>query len=170
MGSAEATSGGKLCSIAGKTVCIGSRILTAGREATEMAATEHGDDPMPLAYWCILIAALLPIVWISYAKIGSSGDNHYPREDYVELTPPKRRAYAAHQNAYENFPFFAAAVLVAATMGAPISIVNVLAVLYILFRIIHGLLYIANKASLRSLAFAAAWLINVAIFVLPAFK
>ncbi len=125
---------------------------------------------MPLAYWCILIAALLPIVWISYAKIGSTGDNHYPREDYEELTPPKRRAYAAHQNAYENFPFFAVAVLVATTMGAPVSTVNVLAVLYILFRIIHGLLYIANKASLRSLAFAAAWLINIAIFVLPAFK
>ncbi|CAN5365442.1 MAPEG family protein [soil metagenome] len=125
---------------------------------------------MSLAYWCILIAALLPIVWISYAKIGSTGDNRYPREEYDELTPPKRRAYAAHQNAYENFPFFAVAVLVATTMGAQASTVNVLAVLYILFRIAHGLLYIANKSSLRSLAYTAALVVNVAIFVLPGFK
>lgn len=125
---------------------------------------------MPLAYWCILIAALLPIVWISYVKIGFTGDNRYPREEYDELTPPKRRAYAAHLNAYENFPFFAVAVLVATTMGAPVATVNVLAVLYILFRIAHGLLYIANKAPLRSLAYTAALVVNVAIFVLPAFK
>ena len=78
--------------------------------------------------------------------------------------------FRSHQNAYENFPFFAVAVLVATTLGAPVPAVNVLAVLYILFRIVHGLLYIANKPSLRSLAFAAAWLINIAIFVLPAFK
>jgi uncharacterized MAPEG superfamily protein len=124
---------------------------------------------MPVAYWCVLIAALLPIVWVSYAKAGLRSDNHYPREDYDELTSPKRRAYAAHLNAFENFPFFAVAVLVATTMGAPVSTVNMLAVLYIVSRIAHGLLYIADKSALRSLAYLVALVINVAIFVLPAF-
>lgn len=125
---------------------------------------------MPLAYWCILIAALLPVVWVKYAKAGSGSDNRYPREDYDELTPPKRRAYAAHQNAYENFPFFAVAVVIAVTMGAPITIVNGLAVLYILLRIAHGLLYITNKPALRSGAYTAAMGANLAIFVLPVFR
>ncbi len=77
-------------------------------------------------------------------------DNLYPREEVDDLPPMKRRAYAAHQNAYENFPFFAAAVLVATIMGAPINIVNWLAVAYIALRIAHGILYIFNKPSLRS--------------------
>ena len=66
--------------------------------------------------------------------------------------------------------FFAAAVIIALTMGAPASIVNWLAGLYILIRIVHGLLYIADQASLRSMSYLAGFVVNVAIFVLPAFK
>lgn len=54
---------------------------------------------MPVAYWCILIAALLPLVWVGYAKSGSH-DNNTPRDDANRLDGAKRRAYAAHQNAY----------------------------------------------------------------------
>jgi uncharacterized MAPEG superfamily protein len=125
---------------------------------------------MPIAYWCILVAALLPFGWVAYAKAGSGSNNHYPREDYDDLTPRKRRAYAAHQNAFEGFPFFAVAVLAALTMGAPAGALNVLAVLYVLLRVTHGLLYISDKSSLRSLAFTAALVVNVAIFALPAFR
>ncbi len=125
---------------------------------------------MPVAYWCVLIAALLPIVWAWYAKAGMQSDNRYPREEVDDLPPMKRRAYAAHQNAYECFPVFAAAVIIAVTQRAPIDIVNWLAVAYIVFRIAHGLLYIYNKPPLRSLAFMLAFLVNVAIFVLPAFR
>jgi uncharacterized MAPEG superfamily protein len=129
-----------------------------------------GEDAMPLAYWCVLIAALLPIVWVTCAKAGSSGDNHRPRDGIESLPGPKRRAYAAHQNAYENFPFFAAAVLAAASLGAPIGRVNMLAAIYVAVRIVHGLLYIADQASLRSLAYLVGLLLNIAIFVLPAFS
>ena len=125
---------------------------------------------MPIAYWCVLIAALLPIALVSFAKIGVESDNRYPREDYDNLPPAKRRAYAAHQNAYENFPFFAAAVIIAMTMGASASMVGWLAMAYIAVRIVHGLLYINNMSSLRSLAYLAGLVINIAIFVLPAFK
>lgn len=125
---------------------------------------------MPLAYWCVLIAALLPYVWAKYAKTGSGSDNRHPRDDYDGLAPHKRRAYAAHQNALEAFPFFAVAVVIALTMGAPVHTVNLLAVLYIVLRIAHALLYISNRPAARSLVFAAAMALNVAIFVLPAFK
>lgn len=125
---------------------------------------------MPLAYWCVLIAALMPYVWVKYAKAGSGSDNRYPREDYDEFTPPKRRAYAAHLNALESFPFFAAAVVIALTMGAPLYTVNLLAVLYVLLRVAHGLLYVLNQSKARSLVFTAAMAVNIAIFVLPAFR
>jgi uncharacterized MAPEG superfamily protein len=124
---------------------------------------------MPLAYWCILVAALLPLALVAYAKAGSS-ENNTPRDAALTLQGAQRRAYAAHQNAYENFPFFAAAVIIAVTMGAPLSTINWLALGYVAIRIIHGLLYVADKASLRSLSYAVGLIINVAIFVLPAFK
>lgn len=125
---------------------------------------------MPLAYWCILIAALLPIALVSFAKAGSGGDNRHPREELEGLPAAKRRAYAAHQNAYENFPFFAVAVISAATLGAPLGTLNTLAALYIAARIAHGALYINDSARLRSMAYGAGLLINIAIFVLPVFK
>jgi uncharacterized MAPEG superfamily protein len=125
---------------------------------------------MPLAYWCVLIAALLPYVWAKYAKAGSGDDNRHPRENFDTLEPHKRRAYAAHQNALETFPFFAVAVVIALTMGAPVHTANLLAVLYIALRIAHALLYILDQPTVRSLAFAAAMAVNVAIFVLPAFR
>lgn len=124
---------------------------------------------MPLAYWCVLIAALMPYALGKYAKRGVPSDNRYPREDYENFPPRNRRAYAAHQNALESFPFFAVAVVIALTMGAPVYIVNVLAVLYLLLRIAHALLYIFNKPTARSLTFAVAMAVNVAIFVLPVF-
>jgi uncharacterized MAPEG superfamily protein len=124
---------------------------------------------MPLAYWCVLIAALLPIAIVAYAKSGAR-DNSHPRDAVASLPDSKRRAYAAHQNAYENFPFFAAAVITATTLGGSISTVNILAALYVVLRCLHAVLYVNDAASARSLCFAAALLVNIAIFVLPAFK
>jgi len=124
---------------------------------------------MPFAYWCVLIAALLPTVWVMYAKRGEI-DNHNPRAGIDQLPAPRRRAYGAHLNALENFPFFAAAVIIATTMGAPVSTVNWLAGLYIVLRIAHGLFYVGDLASARSMSFLAGFLVNIAIFVLPAFR
>lgn len=124
---------------------------------------------MPLAYWCVLIAALMPIAIVVYAKAGSR-DNHHPRDSVASMPEAKRRAYAAHQNAYENFPFFAVAVITATTLGASISTVNVLAAVYIVLRVLHAVLYVRDVASARSLVYGAGLLVNIAIFVLPAFK
>jgi uncharacterized MAPEG superfamily protein len=121
-----------------------------------------------LAYWCVLVAALLPLALVTYAKAGSS-ENNTPRDAALTLQGGQRRAYAAHQNAYENFPFFAAAVIIAVTMGAPVSTINWLAASYVAVRIVHGVLYIADQATLRSLCYTVGLIINIAIFVLPAF-
>jgi uncharacterized MAPEG superfamily protein len=124
---------------------------------------------MPIAYWCILVAVFMPLVLAVYSKSGSR-DNNAPRDDAENLSGAKRRAYAAHQNALENFPFFAVAVVAALSFGATITTLNGLAVLYIAFRIAHALCYIADKATLRSAAYSGAFFTNIAIFVLPAFK
>jgi uncharacterized MAPEG superfamily protein len=124
---------------------------------------------MPIAYWSILIAALLPLVLVAYAK-SSSRDNNAPRDSAEQLAGAKRRAYAAHYNAFESFPFFAVAVIAALNFGAPASTVNALAVLYLVSRIAHALMYIADKPTLRSSAYTVGLFANIAIFVLPALK
>jgi uncharacterized MAPEG superfamily protein len=124
---------------------------------------------LPIAYWCILVAALLPLILVGYAKSGSR-DNNAPRDSAERLAGAKRRAYAAHQNAYENFPFFAVAVVAALSFGASATTVNVWALLYIACRVVYSWLYITDKASLRSAAYGLAFIANIAIFVLPALK
>ena len=47
---------------------------------------------------------------------------------------------------------------------------NILAALYIVARGVHAVLYINDAASARSLAYTVGLLLNIAIFVLPAFK
>lgn len=123
---------------------------------------------MPLAYWCVLVAALMPLALAAYARSGSR-DNNHPRDAVKTLPAAKRRAYAAHQNAFESFPIFAAAVIIALTLGASVSTVNILASLYIMLRGVYAVLYINDAATARSATYTAALLVNIAIFVLPAF-
>ena len=124
---------------------------------------------MPIAYWCILIAALLPLALVAYAK-SSARDNNAPRDAADRLTGEKRRAYAAHQNAYENFPFFAIAVISALAFGEPSNLLDGLAIAYVLLRIVHAALYIRDVASARSIAYLLGLVVNVVIFALPAFQ
>jgi uncharacterized MAPEG superfamily protein len=124
---------------------------------------------MPFAYWSILVAALLPLVIAGYAKSGSR-DNNTPRDSADQLSGAKRRAYAAHQNAFESFPFYAVAVIAALSFGASATTVSVFAAVYLVSRIAHALFYIADKSALRSAAYGVGFLTNVAIFVLPAVK
>ena len=125
---------------------------------------------MPVAYWCVLVAALLPLIWVALAKWGAPTTNRHPREEVGDLPPHRRRAYAAHQNAYENFPFFAAAVIVAVTSGAPLAAVNGLALIYLVLRILHGLCYVGNYSTPRSIVYTLGLLVNIAIFVLPVWR
>ena len=124
---------------------------------------------MPLAFWCVLIAALMPYLLVAYAKAGAR-DNNRPRDAAESLQGAQRRAYAAHQNSFETFPFFAAAVITAQLLGAGGTTLNVLAGIYILIRVAYAYFYIADIATTRSLVWGAGLFVNIAIFVLPVFK
>lgn len=47
---------------------------------------------MPLAYWCLLIAGLLPYAWALVAKLGAPYDNHRPREVLAHAQGHRKRA------------------------------------------------------------------------------
>jgi uncharacterized MAPEG superfamily protein len=127
-----------------------------------------------LAHWCILAAALLPIVCAGIAKSGMMNkprrdggyDNHDPRAWLSRQGDWRARANAAQANSFEALPFFFAAVLVALHLQASPLSLDLLAVLFVLLRVAYIYLYVTDRAGLRSLAWALAFLVNVVILFL----
>lgn len=108
---------------------------------------------LSVAYWCVLVAALLPYVWTVIAKSrGERYDNREPRAWLARQDDPRvQRANAAQLNAFEAFPPFAAAVILAHLAGVPDARIALLAVVFVVARILHGLVYIAGVSVVRSL-------------------
>lgn len=123
---------------------------------------------MTLAFWCVLIAAYLPIVWTAAAKFsGGFGeqDNHHPREFLDRLSGWRKRAHWAQMNAFEAFPPFAAAVIIAQYLQAPQARIDALAIAFVALRVLHGIFYLTDRARLRSTVWFAAVGCVIALFV-----
>ena len=123
------------------------------------------------AYWCVLVAALLPIVCAGIAKWGAFGkprrdggfDNENPRAWLARQTDWRARANAAQANSFESLPFFIGAVVIAHLLGAYQTRLDLLAFVYVVLRVVFILLYVANLANVRSLVWSLALVVNVAI-------
>jgi len=126
-----------------------------------------------IAYWCVLIAALLPIACAALAKYGMMStprreggfDNHNPRDWLAKQTDWRARANAAQQNTFEALPFFFAAVIIAHTLQAAQTRLDILALLFIVLRIAYIMMYVADLAKARSAVWAVALLVNIFILV-----
>jgi uncharacterized MAPEG superfamily protein len=125
---------------------------------------------MTIAEWCLFGALFLTIATIGWAKtVGRTAyDNARPRDSAFYADPLRARLLAAHQNGYEAFPFFAAAVLLAEFRAAPQPTIDGLAIAFLALRVGYVIAYATGRATPRSLLWTAAFLINVAIFFLPA--
>lgn len=110
------------------------------------------------AYWCVLIAALLPYGWVALAKASAPRyDNRDPRGWIARQDHPRlKRAYNAHLNALEAFAPFAAGVVLAQLAGVAPDRIAMLAIAFVALRVLHGLAYVADLAWLRSLAWFGA--------------
>lgn len=126
-----------------------------------------------VAYWCVLIAVLLPIAcaWLAkYQGVGkprSQGgfDNDDPRAWLARQEGWKARANAAQANSFEALPFFIGAVIIAHQLGAPQTRLDILALLFVTLRVLYIVMYVAGLGTLRSVFWALALLVNVGIFL-----
>lgn len=127
---------------------------------------------MTIPYWCILITALLPYLWVMIAKrSGERYNNHSPREWQAKQTSPRSsRAHAAHLNGFESFPVFVAGVLMAQIVGIAPSVISLLAIVFTVARVFHGIFYVADKPSLRSLSWLVAFVSALALIVMAALR
>jgi uncharacterized MAPEG superfamily protein len=120
---------------------------------------------MTTAYWCILVAAILPYPIAMLAKAQAGYDNAAPREHLSRAEGYRKRANWAQLNAFEAFPPFAAGVIIAQLQHVPQSTVDVLALAFIALRLMHAMFYIANKPTLRSLVWTLGFACVIGLFV-----
>lgn len=129
---------------------------------------------MTFAYWCVLVGALMPFVWTISAKAGGKrkmmiSENSAPRAFLDKLDGRQKRADWAQQNAFEAFPAFAAAVIIAQLSGgAEQTTINTLAGIWVLARFAYGIVYMADLATLRSLVWFVALGCVVGLFIAAA--
>jgi uncharacterized MAPEG superfamily protein len=115
---------------------------------------------MNFAYWMLIAAAMMPYFSIALAKSGGGTDNRAPRPSLENLSGWRQRADWAHRNHFEAFPAFAAAVFVAELTHAPQTRIDQVAGIFVLLRVIYTALYVADRATLRSIVWSLAvlWL------------
>lgn len=126
------------------------------------------------AYWCVLAAALLPLVCAWLAKSGSwkkprkdgGYDNHDPRAWMARQTDWRARANAAQANSFEALPFFIGAVVIAHQLGAGQTWLDMLAFAYVMLRVFYVLMYVSDMPTARSAVWLAAFVVNIAILFL----
>lgn len=126
---------------------------------------------LTVAYWCVLVAALLPIgcAWLAKsghmtkARRNGGFDNQHPRDWLSRQTDWRARANAAQANSFEALPFFIGAVIIAHQLGAVQMRLDVLAFVFVVLRLLYIMMYVANMASARSLIWALALMTNIAI-------
>ena len=111
---------------------------------------------MPFAYWCPLIAGLLPHAWALVAKLGVPYDNHRPRE------------VLAHAQGHRNAPTGRRPMLLNRcrclsrrcwwpACNTPTLARSTMPRCCLCWRLAHGLFYIADLARPRSLV----WLLGI---------
>lgn len=126
---------------------------------------------MTIAFWCVLIGAVMPILWTGIAKFTGRPmgprDNLAPRDFLETLDGYRKRAHWAQLNAFEAFPGFAAGVIIATVAGGAPDLINALAVLWVVLRLLYGVLYLANVGLARTLVWGGAFATMVALFFTP---
>ena len=124
-----------------------------------------------IAYWCVLVAALLPVLCAGIAKRGmfrtsrreGGYDNNNPRAWLAQQTDWRARANAAQANTFEALPFFFATVIIAHLLQANQTRLDILALLFIGLRLAYIVMYVGNLATARSVVWALALFINIGI-------
>lgn len=127
---------------------------------------------MLIAYCCILVAALLPYLWVVIAKSGAPGYNNKDPRGWIAKQDSHRvrNAHAAHLNAFEAFAPFAAAVLMAQLAGVAPAVIAQLSVAFVALRILHGVFYVATMPLLRSLVWLGGLGCVIALMLMAALK
>ena len=128
---------------------------------------------MSIAFWCIFISALLifvakaPVAKAMIKEGGGQYDNRHPRAQQARFTGFGARALAAHLNSFEAFPLFAAGVLMAHVSNNHGSLVDMLAVTFVVARVLYLIFYWADLHWQRSVVWVVGLLCSLLLMLTP---
>ena len=114
----------------------------------------------------LVVAGLLPICSTAVAKWGfSQFDNHNPREWLSRQTGFRARANAAQHNAFEAFPFFAAAVVLGLVLQLDAAVLDRYCLIFVAARVLYLIAYLADIATFRTLCWVLGYASCIAIYM-----
>jgi uncharacterized MAPEG superfamily protein len=129
---------------------------------------------MSIPFWCVFISALL--IYVARMPVAKamkeqgSYNNHLPRQQQAQLTGFGARAWAAHQNSFEAFLLFAVGVLMAHTTQTAGWLIDALAIIFVITRIIYLLCYWGDLAWQRSLVWFVSLVCSLLLMISPTFR
>ncbi|APC15258.1 hypothetical protein BLL42_05815 [Pseudomonas frederiksbergensis] len=129
---------------------------------------------MSIPFWCVFISAVLIFVArmpVAKAMKEQGGyNNHLPRAQQAQLTGFGARALAAHQNSFEAFMLFAVGVLMAHTTQTAGWLIDGLAIIFVIARVIYLLCYWADLAWQRSLVWFVGLVCSLLLMISPTLR
>ena len=129
---------------------------------------------MSISFWCVFISAVLiylaRIPVTSAMKEQGGYDNHLPRQQQMQLTGLGARAVAGHQNSFEAFILFAVGVLMAHTMQTAGWLIDCLAIIFVVSRVIYLVCYWKDLAWQRSMVWLVGLICSLLLMISPTFR
>lgn len=114
--------------------------------------------PVPAVLLCCIVASAvlvyMPFLLVGYARLQVGYDTSAPRAMFDKLPPYAQRATWAHQNAFESLTLFAPAALMAYVTDQDSLVVLVVAIAYLIARLLYSMFYILDMPLFRSMMFA----------------
>ena len=129
---------------------------------------------MSIPFWCVFISAVLIYlarmpVTTAMKELGGY-DNHLPRQQQTQLTGLGARALAAHQNSFEAFILFAVGVLMAHTTQTAGWLIDLLAIIFVISRVIYLVCYWKDLTWQRSMVWLVGFICSLLLMISPTFR
>ncbi len=122
---------------------------------------------MEIALWCIVAVIIMPYLLVFMTRLPdiTLEKNLTPRIVSESFAGVRQRLFWAHLNGLEIIAPFAAAVIIAQNLQVHQQTINMLAMAFVVFRVLYTMMYAANRGLLRSVMFVASMACIAGLFI-----
>ena len=122
---------------------------------------------MEIALWCVVAVIVIPYLLIFMTRLPdiTLEKNLSPRIVSESFSGVRQRLFWAHMNGLEIIAPFAAAVIIAQNLHVNQQTIDILAISFVVSRVLYTMMYAANRGLLRSLMFIAGMICITGLFI-----
>lgn len=124
---------------------------------------------MTSAYWYLFIVMLMPYFFAGLSRLNHPHGKGLSTKEFIDsIEGWRKRSHWAQVNSFEIFPAFAAAVIIAHLVGAQQQHVDIIALCFLILRILYGIFYLANQTAMKTLTWFGSLVCIIGLFVISA--